>query len=874
MNPELLNREFILRFVEEKQRLVFWHDENREFTDYLEAGLPEELADVQILEVEKLGAFSTKLKLEREDTEGQFLIYTHGTPQESGNDWLQDVRLYSDTFQADKADLWLRELGLDAIHIDYVRRRNTFFNSKQRREKFRSAVSQMPGEGKGLDIAEGTQEFDRILLAVISKAEDVAVLDIFQQQLDIAHMEDGASLATLADLDLFEKYGVADSWWQWVQKQYGYSSESPNCADLLRKLLVTDFLASFEDGAFPTIRQFQLPGHRVNNVQVALDAWRNSYPRMPLYRFWAGEVAEELKLQDLLSDDTFDWMNGNSTFEELDKALLLQLRRELLKEPRDLSSKELFQVTDGRTSKFWCRPAQGDAFNSNEAAFRALQAGCEFFDELSGVSMEDRETSAEKVLQRYQSEFYRIDQKYRQFWYWEQIRSRVSQSNPLRELGERINQRYQEDYLQPLARGWSEHLESGFLDQWSTKELGLQRDFFSQHVEGSGVSKTYVIISDALRYEAGVELKERLEAQSRRDVEMEALLSSVPSYTQLGMASLLPHQQLEIQEDANATIKADGHSTVGLANRSKILESKNGHAIHAIDFLKMSQAQAREFHKDHDILYIYQDIIDAQGESKEEETFLAVEEALDEIVQLIDFCVNRLNASKILVTSDHGFLFRMAPPEEEDRATVEVPHGVTKKHKRFFLGKSLGSTAGAIDGKVAKTAGVEGDWEFWVPKGANRFYFTGGARFTHGGAMPQEVVIPLLKVSYNRSESLETQYVKVHVEGDQHRITTQQHKFTLTQLEAVSETRHPVRLKVFLVDVADGGKSVSTIEEVALDSASGELAQRQKEIWLTLESGATFDRQKEYALVLRDAETDKEHDRISVTIDRSFEDDF
>ncbi|MDC0347644.1 hypothetical protein OAN47_04440, partial [Planctomycetota bacterium] len=72
-----------------------------------------------------------------------------------------------------------------------------------------------------------------------------------------------------------------------------------------------------------------------------------------------------------------------------------------------------------------------------------------------------------------------------------------------------------------------------------------------------------------------------------------------------------------------------------------------------------------------------------------------------------------------------------------------------------------------------------------------------------------------------------------------------------------------------------GGKSVSTIEEVVLDSTSESLDDsRKKEIWLTLESGATFDKQKEYALVMRDIETDKEHKRITVTIDRSFEDDF
>ena len=38
--------------------------------------------------------------------------------------------------------------------------------------------------------------------------------------------------------------------------------------------------------------------------------------------------------------------------------------------------------------------------------------------------------------------------------------------------------------------------------------------------------------------------------------------------------------------------------------------------------------------------------------------------------------------------------------------------------------------------------------QFWVPKGNNRFHFTGGARFVHGGAMLQEIVVPVIQVKH------------------------------------------------------------------------------------------------------------------------------
>jgi hypothetical protein len=43
--------------------------------------------------------------------------------------------------------------------------------------------------------------------------------------------------------------------------------------------------------------------------------------------------------------------------------------------------------------------------------------------------------------------------------------------------------------------------------------------------------------------------------------------------------------------------------------------------------------------------------------------------------------------------------------------------------------------------------------EFWIPKGTNLFHFVGGARFVHGGAMPQEIVVPVVTVKHVRGKS-------------------------------------------------------------------------------------------------------------------------
>ena len=881
MNPDLLNQEFLRRFVDEKNRIVFWHDEGREFADYLAAGLPQELSEVEIVEVEKLGAFSTKLRLEKEDPEGRYLVYSHGEAAEFGNDWLWDVRLYSDVFQADMAQLWLREMNLEASRIDYVRQRRIFFNSKMRREKFREMVQDLPHEGRGLGAAEVTQEFDRVVLAVLTKAKQTDLLEIFQQLLESSEASEETPLSNLVDLELltsFEKMGVSTCWWGWVREHFGYSSNSPQLDDVLRRLLVTDFLSSFEARQFPTIQQYVLPEQRRNNVLVAMNRWRESVPRVELYHHWASKVARELGIDELLKQIPVDLESRNETFREIDRALLVSIRKGLLAQPRSLSSEEILRISERRKGNTWCRSsAVGSETLGNDLAFAydALGAASEFIDELKSVQGQLLYSSPEETLKRYQLDLYRIDQRYRQFWFYEQKRGKVSESNPLNELKKHVEDRYLVDFLQPLARGWSEHLKSGFLDRWKCDGMSPQRGFFQEHIRDAEHSKHFVIISDALRYEIGVELSDQLNKKPRRDAQVTPLLGSLPSYTQLGMASLLPHRKLEVLEDGN--VKVDGQLSTGMNNRSKILEAHGGHAIKAEDFLEMTKDQAREFHKDHELLYIYHNTIDATGDQSGTEggAFLAAQQAIDDIEKLVDKCINSLNGTKILVTADHGFLFRTSDPQQEDRSKIEVPVGVTKKHKRFFLGRNLGPSEIALSGNVETTSGATGGLEFWIPKGANRFYFTGGARFTHGGAMPQEVVIPLLEVTYARSESLQIKQVRVIVEGKNHRITTAQHRFTLTQVDSVSDALQQRKLKVVLIDIDDGGRAVSTFETVDFNSKSKGLDEsRIKEVWLTLESGTTFDSRKEYALVLRDADTDQEHKRISVVIDRSFEDDF
>jgi hypothetical protein len=233
-----------------------------------------------------------------------------------------------------------------------------------------------------------------------------------------------------------------------------------------------------------------------------------------------------------------------------------------------------------------------------------------------------------------------------------------------------------------------------------------------------------------------------------------------------------------------------------------------------------------------------------------------------------------LNGHHIVVTADHGFLFTETARVEADKSKLnEKPENAILAKKRYLLGPSLPNNEAAWRGKLNETSGFDGEMEFWIPKGANLFHFVGGARFVHGGAMPQEIVVPVVTVRHIRGKSaLETKIkpVTVQVLGSNHRITTAFCRFQLIQMETVSDRVKPVTLKVA---VYEGEDPVTDIQTLKFDSGSGNLDERKKWVNLVLKE-RQYNKQTHYRLVLRDVESGIEQQSVQVIIDRAFTNDF
>ena len=871
MKAEQVDKALLQKFITEGERLVFWHDTNAEFIDYVMPGLSGDLADVQVLHVAELGGLSTKLRLEKEDRSGKYLVYSQGEMPDAEEDWLLDIRLYSAQFHADVASLWLQELGLTQLSLrTHLHARSKFLASQPRRKKL----------ARLLTPTDDAVAIDLKMMAVLVNSPVASPFNILIALCDGHLTDSGFDLSNPPKIiQTFEKMDLLDAFWKCMHSEFSYTAEAPSVSGLLRRLFASELFHQTDGASMESLAHYQLPEVGRRNAVVFLTQWRDSSLKAISYEAAAAAIAVEQKIREPLSNLDLDTVKEVFTFWEAERCVVSSLKERLLSEIQTVDVDSIAEIASQRKAGHWLSGPGRDQPERRAiaSAFDAIVAAAELF---SLRAVHQHALTFDKpadLLAAYQKDLYRFDQLYRSFC----ANSKPARSQGwdlLKTLAIEVEQVYDQGFLQPLGVEWSRHLDAGFLNEWSLDGLPAQQNFYADqvtpHLAKAERNRAFVIISDAFRYEAAQKLTEALNGTYRTNATLTGMLGVLPSYTSLGMASLLPHQSLTYSDKGDVLV--DGQSTSSTDARSKQLATVQGMACQATDLNVMTQDAARAFTNDTRVVYIYHNVIDARGDSAstEGETFEAVSDCIKELVDLVQLCTNKLNAGKVWVTADHGFLYQQKAPSETDKSKLShKPTHAVKSKKRYVIGHDLGTSPEAHHGSINTTAGATGGMEFWIPRSTNRFHFAGGARFIHGGAMPQEALVPVVTISVVRDKKAEgtrAGNVSVQVLGNNHKITTPTYRFEFIQTEAVSERKKPITLRAAILE---GANPVTAIETVTFDSDSSNIDERKQSIRIKLRTG-TFNKQTPYRLVLRDAETDAEVQSIPVIIDRSFDDDF
>uniref|UniRef100_UPI003563E6E0 BREX-1 system phosphatase PglZ type A n=1 Tax=Gemmatimonas sp. TaxID=1962908 RepID=UPI003563E6E0 len=594
-----------------------------------------------------------------------------------------------------------------------------------------------------------------------------------------------------------------------VERLFGYTDAQPS---------VRDFAVRLFRGANPLDNTVSLHAHG----KVFMQRWKDSQASCESYRTLANQLEGDLQLREALgTTPDMNRIGEHDTFELFEKAALHHLASSFTD---GAPAEELRAILALRRTSFW-RAAHAHGYDAIEQAIalRELMAKAD----LTVESIDDG-------LRRYTQTWWRIDTAYRRCMYHLRQYHQVALMEPIKEW---VELHYINDFLLPLADRWSDQVKA--LPKWSCNELPPQRRFFDTWVEPfrSRGQKVFVIISDALRYEAAADFAERLTSANRWSAEVEASFGSLPSFTQLGMASLLPGQSLTL--DVGGTVAVDGQSASGADNRGQILASACGGratAIKSDEFLTLnSKAEGRELMHAHDVIFIYHNTIDHIGDKPgtEVRTTEAVAQAFEELDSIIRKVAN-INGTNMLLTADHGFLFQQNRLDDGDMTGLPAATEWPTRGRRFSLGRDV-SPATGVKLFSPESLGVQGDWTAAFPLGLGRFPLQGsGKLYVHGGVSLQEIVIPVVKIHKKRVNDTGT--VEVDLLNVPTKITTGRLSVTLFQHQPAVGKMLPRTLRIGVY-----GKDSSSISEqrtLTFDSAIEEARLREQAVMLVLSAAA------------------------------------
>lgn len=820
-----------------RHRIVFWYDARQELRDDFEA---LSLPGVEKLELTN-NEYGIKYRLLRGQPEQKFLLYREGPQPADVDNWLLDVQLAHGEFRTDQVAIWLSELELGLEFTDVVQAHMEFFQSVKRKDALKALLK--------TDDSAGLLRLKILAVCAGSEPRMDAVVENLLQELADGRNEK-FRLMVRCRLDGF--------FWEQMTRCYGYKSDEPGIRDFTIELFKSCYAMAVKGGADG---QVKLTG----DALVFLRRWKDSRLFEVGFEALSGECADVLRIEQDLAKRDFRELIDVDYFRLIDQKIISDLVRAVA--ARTVSSGDVALWVRQRRQSHWYR--------EYDHLYEAVDIASRFIQALGEATL-TMDSLADGV-QRYGRLWFPLDQLYRKFTFHVRM---SGQASLMGSLTDQIENLYSNNFLLTLGDSFQAFVAAA--PSWNAGPVCHQSAFFEHWVRPylRKDNRVCVIISDAMRYEIGDELLSLIRQEDRYSAELEPALSMLPSYTQLGMAALLPHRTLEIAGNESGTVLVDGQSSQGTANRTKILQAAlggRGQALTAEDFMLLNRDDSRDLLKANDVVYIYHNRIDHTGDKihSEGQAFEAAEQTLHDIVRLVKKLAAG-NANNILVTADHGFIYQDRELAESDFLGTDASGDrILYRDRRFVLGKGLVATPG-LHTFTPGQLGLAGVVEVQIPKSINRLRLKGsGSRFVHGGASLQEVVIPVLRINKKRQSDVTAVDVDI-LPGASTVITSGQLAVTLYQTGPVTDK---IQLRALRAGIyTEAGDLISDSHDLTFDLSSNNPREREQQVRFVLSRKADEVNGQEVILRLEEQHAGTSHYREykshRYVIRRSFTSDF
>lgn len=850
---------------EEGRRIVFWHDVEGSFAQEFEQLRQEGIGGaggrkVLFADASSESLFDLKRRILRENREDDFLVYTRTSRDFSeggleGN-WLADIELISEHFQADKASMLLGEVNAGPDARDAVARFARFFGAAERRAAY---LKRMPETATPGDVAVG-------VVSTILKAQTSRMEDIVESLLCALHEGSGEQL--LSD---FEKYDALSALAALLEKRLGYTGDPMSEVALSEHLLLSAAFCTLPEDVMSGYSNRISRAHARFCLNIVRDWLDRQDTRSILYEI-CRRVEQETNLSDVLSGAEVSRLSDTDIFPCVNEVILASLLGSLA-QGSDRSAEALAICQRRKNLKWYKRVACFFDLLAN-----AAQAESFYREHPQGFHA----SNPVDAWKGYVSGWNSMDAIYRSFCasFDECQLSAEEVPDALRDAAEKTAERVENLYVNWFLPGvngcWIGCCEPDWAKKGHVAGIPLQREFYNRYPSRNlrDFKRTVVIVSDGMRYEVGAELARRLEQETKGSVTLEACQSVFPSVTEFGMAALLPQSEISYSWNSGEVF-ADGMPTRTTKEREAVLQKAvpGARALTAQDLRAGNRAARRELVGSAPLVYIYQDKIDSTGEKPklEHDVFAACESAVDELVALCKIVVNDLGINRVFVTADHGFLYTRRPLKEHDKiAKADIGSGDVQLHRRHVLSRE------AIDSNILVKMNMEdihgGEYYGLALRECIRLKSVAGNKnYAHGGVSLQEMCVPVIEFRNHRSNSkarVDQEKATLSLVSTSRRITSSMFHVDLYQREPVSGKVLPCEYELCLTD--GSGNPVTDIQKAHADMATPDERARVSRPMFTLKAGIDYPPDERYFLVCRDKETGEIAWKEEFTIDMAF----
>lgn len=821
-------------FAGDTRKLVFWYDDKAEFEEDMQG---VRLENAKVYYLQRDNQFYTKYFLERVDTATNYLIYAPFPKPETADNHLEDTLLYSKRFFADRAALLLADLGIDEKYRPLIEKHIKFWAEKKRAQRFYDLEIENYNE---TNILVG-------IMAALCSARTCSFEDVVRVVLTDGGLADNSFMAE------FERYDLLDAFWKLCEQHFGYTDVKPTLEKLIVAMFVT-YTAKYIGAELPKPWKM-LQSYKSGNIIAFLDNLMNSVIYRETYDALSAHVAKSLNAGTVFAGYLPEDLVGCDTFLCIDQIIIKWMTDRLLNEDigAKLGTLTIPQVCEKR-QKMHFGPQMEQSYSLLDSAYHLITAAAYHCPD-----------GFKAIVDTYRNTDCQIDSAYRRFYFAYDQLADTADFEMLRELAENI---YTNEFLAKLLPKWN----AGLVDGDSLTSIPAQVDFFSRHIKNAK-DRVVVIISDALRFEVGRELFQRMQdAPKCVSAKLEIQLGVLPSYTRLGMAALLPHKSLTMTDDYQVLV--DDVLCDSLAGREKVLQSyvPGSVCVQFDDMKALKKMELREIITGKQVVYIYHNQIDARGDklNTENEVFSACQEAIQEIIDLIHRIAVGANTIHFIVTADHGFIYK------RDKVTESGKIGGVSDKGAFVNRRFIVSSAPVMDNGIANmsmgTVLRNNDPKVVsFPVSSNVFKVAGGGQnYVHGGSSPQEMLVPVIDIRMEKGH-IETKNAEIALVSMVQKITNKITILEFIQSEPVSDTVKATTYKMFFM--SEDNERISNEVSLFADSRDSDALKRMFRMKFQFKD-KRYDRDKQYFLVVYDDNTGLEVFRHPMLMDLAFADDF